>query len=220
MEAREAREARIQRTLDELLADGVVVCIRFRDGSLTLDASRAVVRGGLRVLEITMTTPGALEMIATLSPERGLVVGAGTVLTAGAVEEVAKAGGRFVMSPVFDREVVDAAHARGLLAIPGAATPAEILAAHRHGARLVKVFPSGALGGPAFLRALRGPLPDLPIIATSGPTCETIAEYVAAGALAVGVGSEIFPDGFTPEGAERAARRIRQAMDAAAGTST
>ena len=91
------------------------------------------------------------------------------------------------MSPVFDAEVVAAAHQHGLLAVPGAATPTEILTAHRSGARLVKVFPAAALGGPSFLKAVRGPLPNIPLVPTSGPTADTLADYFAVGASAVGI---------------------------------
>lgn len=119
------------------------------------------------------------------------------------------------MSPVGDPAVVRAAHALGLLAVPGAGTATEILAAHRTGARMVKVFPAGALGGPEFLRRIRGPLPDIPLVPTSGPTAETMADWMAAGAVAVGVGSEVFAPGFTPESVEAAARTLRRAMDTA-----
>jgi len=110
---------------------------------------------------------------------------------------------------------VHEAHRLGLLAVPGTATPTEILAAHRGGARLVKVFPSGALGGPEFLRAVRGPLPHVPLVPTSGPNAGNLHEYLAAGAVAVGVGREVFPPGFTLQSVEAASRRVREALDAA-----
>jgi 2-dehydro-3-deoxyphosphogluconate aldolase / (4S)-4-hydroxy-2-oxoglutarate aldolase len=206
----------LQATLDACLADAVFLAVRLpHGGEPLLDACRAAARGGLRVLEITLTTPGAVEAIQALASEPGLVVGAGTVLTVQAAREVAAAGGRFAMSPTLDAEIVAESHRLGMLAVPGAATPTEILAAHRTGARLVKVFPSGPLGGPDFLRKVRGPLPDIPLVPTSGPTAGTFAEYLSAGAVAVGVGSEVFPPGFTLESAEAAARRLREAMDRA-----
>lgn len=209
-------DPRIRNTADEVLADGVILCIRLgADAPISvIEACRAAARGGLRVLEVTLTTPGALDAIAELSGE-DVIVGGGTVLTAADVERVASAGGRFALSPVFDPEVVDAAHSHGLLAVPGASTPTEILAAWRHGALMVKVFPAGPLGGPAYLRAIRGPLPDIPLVPTSGATAETLHEYLAAGAVAVGVGNEVFPPGFTATSAEAAARRVREAMDRA-----
>jgi 2-dehydro-3-deoxyphosphogluconate aldolase/(4S)-4-hydroxy-2-oxoglutarate aldolase len=207
----------IDSTLREVLADGVFLCVRLGPEAAVIDACRAAARGGLPMLEITLTTPGALEAIAELSRDEGLLVGGGTVLSPVDARAVAEAGGRFALSPVFDAEVVDEAHALGLLAVPGAATPREILAAQRHGARLVKVFPSGALGGAAYLRAVRGPLPDVKLVPTGGPTAETIGEYVAAGAAAVGVGGEVFPPGFTLVQVEAAAQRVRKAMNAARG---
>lgn len=202
-------------TLKDVLDDGVFLAVRLGKDAPLLEACRAAVRGGLHVIEMTLTTPGALGAIEALAREGGCIVGAGTVLTVHDARRVADAGGRFAMSPVFDPAVVDEAHRRGMLAIPGAGTATEILQAHRTGARLVKVFPAGPLGGPEFLRTVRGPLPDIPLVPTSGPSADTAADYVAAGAVAIGVGREVFPTGFTMESAEQAARRIRQAMDAA-----
>jgi len=204
----------IEQTLTRVLEDRVILCIRFTDGSMVLDAARAAIRGGLGVIELTLTTPGALESMAILAAEGDALVGAGTVLTVEEVEQVAAAGGRFAMSPVFDRDVLDAAHHHGLLAVPGAATPGEILTAYRAGAPLVKVFPAAALGGPAFLKAVRGPLGHIPMVPTSGPTADTVAEYFAVGASAVGIGAEVFPPGFTLDHVEHAARRVRDAVNA------
>jgi 2-dehydro-3-deoxyphosphogluconate aldolase/(4S)-4-hydroxy-2-oxoglutarate aldolase len=205
----------IERTLRDALADGVFLCVRLGPDAPLVDACRAAVRGGLSLLEITLTTPGALRAIETMAKEAGVVAGAGTVLTPEDARRVADAGGRFAMSPVFDAGVVVEAHRLGLLAVPGTATATEVLAAHRHGVRLVKVFPAAVLGGPAYIRALRGPLPGVPLVPTNGITAETIADYVAAGAVAVGVGGDVFPPGFTLDHVEAAARRIRRAMDAA-----
>ncbi|HKQ96780.1 MAG TPA: bifunctional 4-hydroxy-2-oxoglutarate aldolase/2-dehydro-3-deoxy-phosphogluconate aldolase [Candidatus Polarisedimenticolia bacterium] len=201
-------------TLKALLDDGVALCFRFGPGQSIVEPARAALRGGLKVLEITLTTPGALEAIAALGREPGALVGGGTVLTAEDVRAVAKAGGRFGLSPVFDAGALAEAKRAGILYIPGAATPTEILAAHRAGAPVVKVFPSGPLGGPQFLRFVRGPLGHIPLLPTSGPTTANLAEYFDAGAVAVGIGPEVFPPGFTLEGVEQASRRVRQAVDA------
>jgi len=208
----------LEQTREALLEEGVILCIRLDSAAGVLEGCQAALRGGLRVLELTLTTPSALDVMRTLAQDPTALVGAGTVLTTDDVKAVADAGGRFVLSPVFDRDVVDAAHTLGLLAIPGTSTPTEILAAHRHGARLVKVFPSGALGGPAYLRAVRGPLPDVPLIPTSGPTSENLADYFAAGACAVGVGAEVITRGFTLDGVESAAARVRSAVRKARST--
>jgi 2-dehydro-3-deoxyphosphogluconate aldolase/(4S)-4-hydroxy-2-oxoglutarate aldolase len=202
-------------TLQEVLADGVFLCVRMGAADPVIDACRAAAQGGLKVLEVTLTTPDALEVIRELSKEPDLIVGGGTVLTPDEVRAVAQAGGRFVMSPAFDPGVVDEAHLLDMLAVPGGATPKEILMAHRHGAALVKVFPAAGLGGPDYLRALRGPLPNVPLVPTSGPSSENLVEYLDAGAVAVGVGSEVFPAGYTLQSVEMAAHRVRSAMDVA-----
>lgn len=205
----------IAQARDTLLAEGVVLCIRFDDDAGLLESCRSAAAGGLRVLEITLTTPGALRAIENLAPEPDLLVGAGTVLSTDDVRRVAEAGGRFALSPVFDAQVVDAAKHYGLLSVPGAATPAEIVAAHRHGASLVKVFPAGALGGPEYLKALRGPLPGVSLLPTSGPTAENLAAYFEAGASAVGVGAEVFATGRDESSIKAAALRVRRAVDVA-----
>lgn len=207
-------ESAIRKTRDAIVKDGIIVAVRLGSGTPVIDVCRALVRGGLHVLELTLTTPTALETIEALADDPALIVGAGTVLSNSDVDRVHDVGGRFAFSPVVDAQVIQHAHKRGLLAVPGAATPTEILAAHRHGAHLVKVFPSAALGGPAFLRAVRGPLPSIPLVPTSGPTADTLADYVDAGAVAIGVGgAELFPAGFTLQSVEQAAERIRCAYD-------
>jgi 2-dehydro-3-deoxyphosphogluconate aldolase/(4S)-4-hydroxy-2-oxoglutarate aldolase len=209
-------QEKINQTRDRILDEGVILCIRLDDGAQVLDVCRAAMRGGLRVLEITLTTPRALETISTLAEEGEAIVGGGTVLTAEEARAVSAVGGVFALSPVFHPQVIDEAHLHGLLAVPGTASPAETLAAHRHGALLIKVFPAGPLGGPAYLKAIRGPLPETSLVPTSGPTAETVGEYFAAGAVAVGVGgAEIFPSGFTMKGVEEAARRVKEAVDQA-----
>jgi 2-dehydro-3-deoxyphosphogluconate aldolase/(4S)-4-hydroxy-2-oxoglutarate aldolase len=200
---------------DAFVADGVVLCIRLENDVKLLESCRAAARGGLRTLELTLTTPGALRTIETLAQDSDLLVGAGTVLSVEDVRRSAEAGARFVLSPVFDPQVVDEARRRGLLAVPGASTATEILAAHRHGAPLVKLFPAGPLGGPAYLRALRGPLPGIPLVPTSGPCTGNLADYFDAGATAVGVGAEVFSPGFDETSIETVARSIRRAADAA-----
>jgi 2-dehydro-3-deoxyphosphogluconate aldolase/(4S)-4-hydroxy-2-oxoglutarate aldolase len=199
-----------------VLEDGVFLAVRLGSDASLMELIDAAIRGGLRVIELTLTTPGALDAIATLSDRSDCVAGAGTVLTPGEARDVASAGGRFAMSPAFDPEVIDAAHDAGLLAVPGAGSATEILNAHRAGAQMVKVFPSGALGGPEFLRKIRGPLPHIPLVPTSGPTAENLSEYLDAGAVAVGVGASVLADP-SPIEVEAAARRVRTAMDAARG---
>jgi 2-dehydro-3-deoxyphosphogluconate aldolase/(4S)-4-hydroxy-2-oxoglutarate aldolase len=205
----------IDNTVRDVLADGVFLCVRLGADTPLIEACSAAVRGGLKALEITLTTPGALEAIAHFAQGGEAIAGAGTVLTVDDVRNVARVGGRFVLSPVFDPEIVDEAHRLGLLAVPGTSTPTEILAAHRHGARLVKVFPAACLGGAKYIRAVRGPLPGIPLVPTNGITADDIIDYVEAGAVAVGVGAEVFSKEFTLDHIEDAARRVRHAMDSA-----
>jgi len=202
-----------QQTLKTLLDEGAVLAVRLGTGENLAGACLAAARGGIGALEVTLTTPGALGAIEALAKESGVLAGGGTVLTAEDVRNVAKAGGRFALSPVFDEGAADEAKKTDLLYIPGAATPLEILKAHRYGAPVVKFFPSAALGGPAFIRAFRGPFPKIPLLPTSGPTAENLASYFEAGAVAVGVGgAEFFAPGWTPASVEAAARKVRQAL--------
>jgi len=204
----------IEQALRHFLDDGVALCIRLGPGAPLVDLCRAAVRGGLSVLEMTLTTPGALDAMRMLARDADTLVGGGTVLTPEDARAVHRAGGRFTLSPVFAPDAIDEATRLGLLAIPGAATPTEILKAHRHGVRLVKVFPSGALGGPQFLRAVRGPFPNIALLPTNGPNVENLSDYFDAGAAALGIMADVFPPGFTPASVESGARKVRQAVAA------
>jgi 2-dehydro-3-deoxyphosphogluconate aldolase/(4S)-4-hydroxy-2-oxoglutarate aldolase len=187
----------------------VVACVRADDAGLAREAAFAALRGGVRVLEVTLTTPGALDTIAALAREADAIPGAGTVLDPEDVRRVEEAGGRFGMSPIVDPAVIARAAERGLLFTPGAATPTEVMAARRAGAHVVKIFPIGPLGGVAFLRAIRGPLPGIPFLPTNGVKVEETAEYLRAGAVALGFGREVFPP-------EALARRDLGAVEEAA----
>lgn len=205
----------IEHTLHRVLDEGVIVAVRLGASEALIDVCHAIARGGLVVLEITLTTPGALGAIETLAADPDLVVGGGTVLSTDDVRRVAAAGGRFALSPVTDDAVIEEAHEHDLLVVAGTATPTEILRAHRSGADLVKVFPSGPLGGADYLKRVRGPLPHISLVPTNGPTADDLADYFAAGAVAVGVGGEeLFAPGFTLDTVEKASRRIREAVDA------
>ena len=180
-------------TCARIEAVGVVPVIRAASPELALRAAEAVLAGGISIFEITMTVPDAPTVIKTLSARLGAraVVGAGTVLDAEAAARCIDAGAAFVVSPGFDPATVAAVHARGVPAMPGALTPTEVIAAWRAGADMVKIFPASAVGGPKYLRALRGPLPDVKLLPTGGVNAATAADYIAAGASALGVGSEL-----------------------------
>lgn len=157
-----------------------------------IPAMEAAARAGFRVLEFTLTIPGALDAIAAFAGRPGVAVGAGTVLTREQARSAVAAGARFLVSPVVDEAVIAEAAALGVAAIPGCATPTEMLRAHRAGAPLVKLFPAPA-DVAAWVRAVLGPLPELRIVPTNGVDAANAAEVLAAGAHAVGFVAPLFP---------------------------
>jgi 2-dehydro-3-deoxyphosphogluconate aldolase/(4S)-4-hydroxy-2-oxoglutarate aldolase len=182
-------------------AAGVVAVIRIKEPDKLRPVIDAVAEGGVRALEVTMTVPGAVDMIRRLAPvlPAGFLLGAGTVLDPGTAALVIDAGAQFVVSPVFRRPLINACHSRGVPAIPGCFTPTEILEAWDAGADVVKVFPATALG-PAFFRDVRGPLPQVKLMPTGGVTVENAGEWIRAGAVAVGVGTALLDAGAIAAG--------------------
>ena len=178
--------------LEALAAARAVAIIRARSPEAAAEGMAAAVRGGFRVVEITLNTPGALEVIGALARREGLLVGAGTVLTATDAEAAVRAGAEFLVSPVMDEAMLAGAQALGTAFVPGCATPTEMLRAHRAGAAAVKLFPAPA-GGPEWVRAVLGPLPELRIVPTQGVDATNAAAWLAAGAVAVGAGPALFP---------------------------
>jgi 2-dehydro-3-deoxyphosphogluconate aldolase/(4S)-4-hydroxy-2-oxoglutarate aldolase len=175
-----------------LEAAGVVAVIRIADPSKLGDVVSALVDGGVRALEVTMTVPGAVDLIRRTAPSLppGFLLGAGTVTDAETVARVVDAGARYIVSPVYRRTVVEAAHDRGVAALPGCFSPTEILEAWEAGADIVKVFPATALG-PGYLKDLRGPMPQVKLMPTGGVTLDNAGDWIAAGAVAVGVGTSL-----------------------------
>ena len=175
-------------------------------------AMEAAVRGGFHHLEFTLTTPGALELVAEFARRPDLVVGAGTVLTVADARAAVAAGARFLVSPVVDEEVIRAAVDLGVAAIPGCHTPTEMLRAHRSGAALQKLFPAPA-GGPDYVRSVLAPMPFLRIIPTNGIDENNAAAYLAAGAVAVGFVASLFPAEDVAAGrADRIEERARRLL--------
>jgi 2-dehydro-3-deoxyphosphogluconate aldolase/(4S)-4-hydroxy-2-oxoglutarate aldolase len=156
-------------------------------------AAEAVCEGGIPIVEITMTVPGAVEVIRELAKNAGseFLVGAGTVLNAEMAKRCVDAGAEFLVSPGFDRGMVEFAGREGKLVMAGALTPTEVITAWEAGADFVKVFPCGNVGGAKYLKALRGPLPHIPLVPTGGVNLETAGEFIEAGAAALGVGGEL-----------------------------
>jgi 2-dehydro-3-deoxyphosphogluconate aldolase / (4S)-4-hydroxy-2-oxoglutarate aldolase len=171
---------------------GIVAVIRLRDPGKLRAVVDAIVAGGVRALEVTMTVTGAVELIRGLAPTlpEGFLLGAGTVLDAATARAVIDAGAQFVISPVFRREVIAACHERGVPVAPGCFTPTEILDAHEAGADIVKVFPATALG-PQYIKDVRAPLPQLKLMPTGGVSPDNAGDWIRAGAVAVAAGSSL-----------------------------
>ena len=180
------------KALESILAAKVIAVIRMKDAARLAEVATALRKGGVSAIEITMTVPGAVDIIRELvrSKPPGTLIGAGTVLDAGTATEVIAAGADFVVSPITDRETIQTCREAGVLVAPGAFTPTEIVAAWRAGADIVKVFPATSLG-PQFFRDLRGPLPFVRLMPTGGVTLENARLFLAAGACSVGIGTAL-----------------------------
>jgi 2-dehydro-3-deoxyphosphogluconate aldolase/(4S)-4-hydroxy-2-oxoglutarate aldolase len=196
-----------------LLEDKVVAVVRMDEPAVVRHAVDAVRAGGVRCIEITMTVPGAVEIIASLArdgpPE--LVVGAGTVLGAAAAEAVVTAGASFVVSPVLDEDVIRTCRDAGAFVIPGAFSPTEIARAWTLGADIVKVFPAVSLG-PGFFKDIKGPLPGIRLMATGGITAENARSFIAQGACCVAIGTALLDKNLMAEGRWADLTRRAQAL--------
>lgn len=184
-----AQRAQIVQDLERA---GVIAIIRMKDPSALRAVVDALVAGGVRALEVTMTVPGAIDLIRELAPSLppDFLLGAGTVLDADTVGRVVEAGARYVVSPVLRPAIIDACHRHDVPALPGCLTPTEILDAWDAGADMVKVFPATALG-PGYLRDVRAPLPQVKLVPTGGVTPDNAGDWIRAGAAAVGMGSAL-----------------------------
>jgi 2-dehydro-3-deoxyphosphogluconate aldolase / (4S)-4-hydroxy-2-oxoglutarate aldolase len=182
-----------QKVWNRLTAIGVVPVLRAENPENVMLAVEALMQGGIPVAEITLTVPGAIRVIEACARRFGesVVVGAGSVTDAAAAEEAIAAGAAFVVSPAFKREVVAACGQRGCPVVSGALTPTEILTAWEAGSDAVKVFPAKAMGGPAYIRMVREPLPHIPLVPTGGVDLETLPAYFKAGVAFVGAGGDL-----------------------------
>jgi 2-dehydro-3-deoxyphosphogluconate aldolase / (4S)-4-hydroxy-2-oxoglutarate aldolase len=179
-----------ERSVIELVrAERLVAIVRYRDGGDVDGALAALAAGGVRLAEVTIDTPGALEAVEE-ARRQGRPVGVGTVTTVAQVSAAAEAGARFVVSPGIVPDVVQAALALGLEPLPGALTPTEIMTARALGATLVKLFPAGTFG-PDYVRAVRAPLADVDLVPTGGLRIADVGAYLGAGATAVALGSDL-----------------------------
>ncbi|HEX6764219.1 MAG TPA: bifunctional 4-hydroxy-2-oxoglutarate aldolase/2-dehydro-3-deoxy-phosphogluconate aldolase [Polyangiaceae bacterium] len=198
--------------VDTLKATGVVAVIRAKSADLAVEMSHALVRGGVTGVEVTFSTPNAADAIARVRKELpSALVGAGTVLEAAELRAACEAGANFLVSPHFDPDLLDQARARNVPYLPGALTPTEIVRAWKAGAACVKLFPGSAVG-PGYVKAIRGPLPDVPLMPTGGVDEKNLVEWLKAGVVAVGMGGALATG--TPEEIEAASRRIMRIVHA------
>jgi 2-dehydro-3-deoxyphosphogluconate aldolase / (4S)-4-hydroxy-2-oxoglutarate aldolase len=182
-----------QQVRDRIVEIGIVPVVRASSASEARIAAEAVCQGGIPIVEVTMTVPGAVDVIRELVKVSGaeVLVGAGTVLDPDAARRCLDAGAQFLISPGLDVKTIEFAVREGVLMMAGALTPTEVIMAWNAGSDLVKIFPCGMVGGAKYIKALRGPLPQIPMVPTGGVNLNTAAEFIQAGAVALGVGGEL-----------------------------
>ncbi len=189
-------------TLRRIREIGIIPVLRARKQEDAIAIAHAIREGGVPVLEITMTVPGALEVIRHLVSAFGnqVLVGAGTVLDPETARACVLAGAEFIVSPALKLSTIEICHRYAVPIFPGALTPTEVLTAWEAGADAVKIFPCGSMGGAKYLKSLKAPLPQIEMIPTGGVSLQTAAEFLAAGAFALGVGADLVDgDGCEPE---------------------
>lgn len=177
----------------KVLEIGIVPVVRASSGQQAIQAAEAVCAGGIPIVELTMTVPGAVDVIAQLAKTIGgdVLIGAGTVLDAQTAQRCLDAGAQFLVSPGTDVPTIQLAKQRSVLIMAGALTPTEVITAWKAGSDLVKIFPCGTVGGAKYIKALKAPLPQVPMVPTGGVNLETAADFLRAGASALGIGGEL-----------------------------
>ncbi len=172
---------------------GLIPVVRAESAELAMRAVEAIKTGGVDVVEVTMTVPGAIDMIAKLAATFGteVLIGAGTVLDPDIANRCVQAGAQFIVSPALNEETIAFCRRNDVAVFPGALTPTEVVHAWNAGADAVKVFPAGAVGGASYLKALKAPLPQIELVPTGGVSLKTAADFIKAGAMALGVGADL-----------------------------
>ncbi|HUR98063.1 MAG TPA: bifunctional 4-hydroxy-2-oxoglutarate aldolase/2-dehydro-3-deoxy-phosphogluconate aldolase [Pyrinomonadaceae bacterium] len=178
-------------TITRIAAGGVIPVIRASSQEEALAVIEAIAAGGVTTVEITMTVPGAVELIAKLSKREELLIGAGSVLDPETARECIAAGAQFIVSPATNFDTILYCNEAEIVVMPGALTPTEIVNAWDAGADFVKVFPADSMGGAKYLRSLKAPLPQIKLIPTGGVSQTTAADFIKAGAEAIGVGADL-----------------------------
>ncbi|MFT4111358.1 bifunctional 4-hydroxy-2-oxoglutarate aldolase/2-dehydro-3-deoxy-phosphogluconate aldolase [Silvibacterium sp.] len=178
--------------LTRIRQTGIVPVLRAPSQSLGMQLAEAIVAGGIDILEVTMTVPGAIEIIAQLRKERPeLLVGAGTVLNPETAQACIDEGAQFIVSPALNIATIETCLKANVLIFPGALTPTEILTAWQAGGDVIKVFPASAMGGASYLKSIKAPFPQIQLIPTGGVSLTTAKDFLAAGAIALGVGADL-----------------------------
>src|SRR4051812_14916514 len=174
-------------------ATGLIPVVRAESGEMAIRATEAIKAGGVDVIEVTMTVPGAVKVIEQLSNRYGdeVLVGAGTVLDPKTARACLGAGARFIVSPALNEDTISYCGEMGIAILPGALTPTEVVRAWTLGADAVKVFPAGAVGGASYLKSLKAPLPQIELVPTGGVSLKTAGDFIRAGAMALGVGADL-----------------------------
>jgi 2-dehydro-3-deoxyphosphogluconate aldolase/(4S)-4-hydroxy-2-oxoglutarate aldolase len=183
--------AEVRARIEEI---GIIPAVRVASAEDAVFAAQSVLHGGIGVVELTMTVPGAFDVISELartSPE--LIVGAGTVLDPNTARRCLDAGAAFLTSPALDLRIVEFGAKHNVLVIPGALTPTEVSSANTAGAGLIKIFPCAPLGGPSYIKALKAPFPHVALIASGGVNQKTASDFIRAGAVALGIGENLIP---------------------------
>ncbi len=195
---------------------GLIPVVRAESAELAMRAVEAISAGGVAVLEVTMTVPGAIGVIEKLAAACGdqVLIGAGTVLDPETAQACMNAGAQFIVSPSLNEETIAFCRDNELAVFPGALTPTEVVRAWKAGADAVKVFPAGAVGGASYLKALKAPLPQIELIPTGGVSLKTAADLIKAGAMALGVGADLVDTKALREGREESITdRARQFLE-------
>ena len=181
------------KTITRIIETGLIPVVRAESSDIAMRAIDAIKEGGISVLEITMTVPGAIRVIEEVARRFGedAIVGAGTVLDAETARACILAGAQFIVSPALDLDTISCCRRYSIPVMPGAMTPSEVLTAWKAGADFVKVFPANAVGGASYIKALKAPLPQIELVPTGGVSLKTAADFIKAGAAALGVGADL-----------------------------
>jgi 2-dehydro-3-deoxyphosphogluconate aldolase/(4S)-4-hydroxy-2-oxoglutarate aldolase len=195
---------------------GLIPVVRAESAALAMRAVEAIKAGGVNVLEVTMTVPGAIGVIEQLTKAFGAeaLIGAGTVLDPETADKCLQAGAQFIVSPALNEETIAFCRTQDVAIFPGALTPTEVVRAWNAGADAVKVFPAGAVGGASYLKALKAPLPQIELVPTGGVSLKTAADFIKAGAMALGVGADLVDLGALRDGHDEViTERARQFLE-------